>query len=333
MPNLFMIDIVGKQLTAIEEEILRHPQVGGVILFTPNYSDKAQIKQLTNAIRQIRDDLIIAVDHEGGEVQRFHRGGVACAPAAQVYGEAYDLDPVAGIKLTKDWSKKIAADLHDCGVNLNFVPVLDLHDDGSTIIGQLGRAFHSEPELVTILAGAFIDEMKEAKMPSIGKHFPGHGRCLGANSDSHLSLPVNDASLEQLMSLDIKPFSDLIKAGKLDAVMAAHVLYPKVDPVNPAGYSKRWLKDILRDNLGFEGLVMSDCLSMKGADIGDMRVRAQRSLEAGCDMLILCQQERSFLLDFLKNNHFDQCPESIRRIQLFKEKMHEEESLVCSFTG
>lgn len=325
MPNLFIIDLEGTQITEIEQQILKHPEVGAVVLFTKNFEDKKQLKQLTASIRQVRDDIFIAVDHEGGEVQRFHRHDFFPAPAAQVYGDTYDLDPATGIQLAKRYGKKISRELFLCGVDLNFAPVLDLHDDKSAIIGQLARAFHADPHVVAILSEAFIEGMHEEGMPSVGKHFPGHGRCEG---DSHIAYPVNCDSVLKLRRLDVKPFCDLIEKHRLDAVMAAHVLYPAVDSENPAGYSKRWLKDILRDELGFEGLVMSDCLSMKGADIGDMPTRAQRSVEAGCDMLILCNEKREELLAFLNAHHFKQSLASKQRIELFKQSMRRFNSVV-----
>lgn len=318
MSNLFIIDLEGTQMSAIEEQILNHPQVGAVILFTRNFQDKEQLKQLTAAIRKIRSDVFIAVDQEGGFIQRFQRHGFFPAPALKVLGDAYDLDPATAMVLAKRYGNTICEELLECGVDLNFAPILDLHDDRSTIIGQLGRAFHADPAIVAILSEAFIEGMHEAGMPSVGKHFPGHGRCEG---DSHIAYPVNHDSVTKLRQLDVKPFCDLIEKHKLDAVMAAHVLYPAVDSENPAGYSKRWLKDILRDELGFEGLVMSDCLSMKGADIGDMPTRAKRSVEAGCDMLILCNEKRDELLEFLTANTFKQSPESMQRIELFKYSM------------
>jgi beta-N-acetylhexosaminidase len=322
MPNLFMVDLKSTQLSAIEAEIIKHPAVGGIILFTQNFINKDQLKQLTATIRGIRPDIFIAVDHEGGAVQRFQKHGFFPAPALTHYGEVYSDNAEAGLTMIARNSARIAAELQECGVDLNFAPVLDLHHPDSTIIGQLGRAFHSNPQVVTQLAKAFIDVMHKADMPSVAKHFPGHGRCLGSDSDSHTALPVNAAPLETLLELDIKPFSELIKANKVDAIMAAHVLYPAVDAVNPAGYSKQWLQTILREQLGFKGLVMSDCLSMKGADIGDMPTRVQRSLDAGCDMLILCQQDRQVLLDLLNTHNFAQSPDSIDRIAAFKHSMH-----------
>src|SRR3990167_5105488 len=318
MSNLFIIDLEGTQMSAIEEQILNHPQVGAVILFTRNFQDKEQLKQLTASIHDIRSDIFIAVDQEGGVIQRFQRHGFFPAPALKVFGDAYDLNPATGIALAKQYAQKICEELLECGIDLNFAPVLDLQDERSTIIGQLGRAFHADPTVVGILSDAFIEGMHEAGMPSVGKHFPGHGRCEG---DSHIAYPVNHDSVTQLRQLDVKPFCDLIENHRLDAVMAAHVLYPAVDSENPAGYSTIWLKNILRGELDFEGLVMSDCLSMKGADIGDMPTRAKRSVEAGCDMLILCNEKREALLNFLNTNTFKQSPASEQRIEAFKQAM------------
>ena len=179
-----------------------------MILFTRNFEDKKQLKRLTDSIRTIRPDIFIAVDHEGGEVQRFHRQGFFPAPAIKVFGEAYDLNRETGRNLASRFGKKISRELLECGIDLNFAPILDLHDDKSTIIGQLGRAFHADPAVVVELSDAFIEGMHEVGMPSVGKHFPGHGRCEG---DSHVEFPVNSDSVTKLFQFDLKPFRDLIE--------------------------------------------------------------------------------------------------------------------------
>ena len=318
MPNLLMIDLEGTAITPIEQDILSHSQVGAVILFERNFESKTQLKVLTDSIRQIRSDIFIAVDQEGGAIQRFRREGFCAAPAAMTYGLAYDHHAETGIYLAKTYGQRIAEELIDCGVDLNFAPVLDLHDLQSSIIGQLDRAFHATPEGVAVLAGAFIDGMHQAGMPAVGKHFPGHGRCV---ADSHLTLPTHAVSRADLEAWDLQPFNQLIQQKKLDAVMAAHVVYPALDPNYPAGYSKYCLNTLLRDALHFDGLVISDCLSMKGADIGDLPTRAHQAVEAGCELLILCNEPRLSLLNFLKEQHFDQTLDSARHFAQFKAGM------------
>lgn len=318
MSNLLMIDLLGTTVSALEKELLQHTEVGAVVLFSKNFENKDQLKRLTHAILNIREDLFIAVDQEGGAIQRFQRHQFLTAPAVKTYGDVYDLSPDAGIALAKQYAEHISRDLLECGVDLNFAPVLDLHDEHSTIIGQLQRAFHADPEVLSILAESFIDGMHRQGMPSVGKHFPGHGRCV---ADSHLSTTVNNDTKEQLWALDLKPFIELIAKNKLDAVMAAHVIYPAVDPDFAAGFSSIWLQDILRKQLGYHGLVISDCLSMKGADIGDLATRAKHAVAAGCDMLILCNEPREALLSFLNQHDFAHSVASQQRIEQFKQLM------------
>ena len=317
MPSQFMVDIEGTELSHIERELLAHPNVGAVILFTRNFINPEQLAQLTGEIRRINPALFITVDHEGGNVQRFQRQGFSSIPAARSYGKVYELHREVGLAYTHEYGKIMAHDLLAHDIDLSLAPILDL-EGNSRIIAGLDRAFHSSPDAVTDLAGAFIQGMNDAGMPAVGKHFPGHGSIV---SDSHIAMPTSSASLEELEANDLKPFSELINKGLLTAMMPAHVTYEAIDKNNPAGFSKIWLHDILRTKLGFKGLILSDCLSMKGADIGNLKTRAERALKAGCDMLIVCQQPRELLLELMRSLSVEQTPESAARITAFKKQM------------
>ncbi len=272
-----MIDIAGTELTAPERERLRHPLVGGVILFSRNYESRQQLQALCADIHGLREPpLLIAVDHEGGRVQRF-REGFTALPAMRELGGWWQATPRAACECTHDIGYLMAAELRALGVDLSFAPVLDLDWGRSGVIGN--RAFHGDPEAVTALAGALIDGMHAAGMACCGKHFPGHG---WVEADSHLAIPVDERSLTELEP-DLTPYRRL----KLDAVMPAHVIYPRVDD-RPAGFSPIWLGK-LRGELGFDGVIFSDDLSMEGAAFaGDMVARAEAAWRAGCDMLIIC---------------------------------------------
>lgn len=317
MPNLFMVDLLGTEVSEEEINILKHPNVGALLLFSRNFTSPEQLKGLIETVRIIRPDIFIAVDHEGGIVQRFQRHGFRSLPAARVYGDVFNLNPETGIKLAEQYGEIMANDLLDYGIDLSLAPVLDLHGI-SSVIGKLDRAFHSDPEVVVLLATAFIRGMKKAGMPATGKHIPGHG---SVSSDSHIAKPTSDMPMEALRAMDLKPFADLIDRNLLAAVMPAHVTYTAIDPENPAGFSKIWLQDILRDTLHFKGLVLSDCLGMAGADIGGIPVRINQALEAGCDMLIVCNQPRAILHEALQSVTFVQSRESAERIDAFKNQM------------
>lgn len=284
-----MIDIQGTALIEEERVLLKHPGVGGVLLFSRNYSDKETLKNLIVDIRESAGhSVLIAVDHEGGRVWRF-REGFTRLEAAHEYGLLYDKNP----NEARAWAEKngwvMASELLTCGIDLSFAPVLDLDYGLSEVIGD--RAFHRDPKVVVELAGAFIDGMHRAGMAVTGKHFPGHG---GIRTDSHFKEAIDNRLLDELMKEDILPFCHL--SHKLNAIMPAHVIFPNVDSV-PAGFSKRWLQDILRQKLNFQGAIISDCISMKGAAMGgDFVVRSRMALDAGCDMVILAQQDRDTLL-------------------------------------
>lgn len=317
MPNCFIVDVSSTELSAQEAILIKNPLIGGIILFSRNFINPLQLKKLIASIHAIRPDIFLAVDHEGGIVQRFQRFGIRSLPAARVFGDVYHLNATVALELAKRYGEIMAADLLALGIDISFAPVLDLHDC-SAVIGKLDRAFHQDPHAVASLADAFIQGMHQAGMPATGKHFPGHGSVI---SDSHLFLPESDLNKTQLFEKDLKPFMQIIAKKSLDAVMPAHVLYPKIDPDWPAGYSELFLKNILRDELHFEGLVISDCLGMTGADIGSMEQRTLQALHAGCDMLIVANQEQSTLRRLLESFVFVQSADSLQRIEIFKSKM------------
>jgi len=282
-----MVDLVGLELSEVERDILQHPLVGGVILFSRNYESPEQVTALTESIRALRDPhLLISVDHEGGRVQRFRQGFTRLPPIGAL-GKHFMQHP----ELTRQRAEKtgwlMAAELRAVGVDFSFAPVLDLDYGVSEIIGD--RSFHRDPEAVASMAHAYIQGMKRAKMSAVGKHFPGHG---AVEVDSHLGLPVDSRHFEDMIQADILPFSRLCQT-ELAGIMPAHIVYEQSDSL-PAGFSPFWIKEVLRDRLGFQGAVLSDDLSMEGAAIiGDPLARAEAALEAGCDMVLVCNKPES----------------------------------------
>jgi beta-N-acetylhexosaminidase len=277
-----MLDLAGRELCAEDRELLRHPAVGGVILFTRNYESPEQVRALVDGIHALRDPhLLVGVDQEGGRVQRF-RDGFTHLPPLACLGRIYDSDRARAKHLARVTGWLMASELRAVGVDISFAPVLDLDYGVSTIIGN--RALHRRPEIVAELATAYQAGMHEAGMAATGKHFPGHG---AVAADSHVDLPVDGRRFADIEQWDLVPFRRLIDAG-LAAVMMAHVVYADVDRL-PAGYSRIWIRDILRRQLAFQGLVFSDDLSMEGACLaGDHAARAHAALEAGCDMVLVC---------------------------------------------
>jgi len=300
-----MLDVVGTTLNADDIRRIRHPLTGGVILFARNYQSRKQLTELTAAIHEARPGIAIAVDHEGGRVQRFRTDGFTHLPAMRKLGELWDKDVLAATKAATDVGYVLAAELRACGVDLSFTPVLDLDYGASGVIGD--RAFHRDPRVVTLLAKSLNHGLMLAGMLNCGKHFPGHGY---VKADSHLEIPVDERDLELILADDAAPYGWL--GLSLVGVMPAHVIYPKVDP-HPAGFSRVWLT-MLRERFGFDGIIFSDDLSMEGASVaGDVVAGAQAALAAGCDMALICNSpdKADRLLDGLR---VDVSPQSAARI-------------------
>lgn len=277
-----IVDIAGVELTEAERARLLHPQVGGLILFSRNFESTGQLARLTQEIHALRQPpLLITVDHEGGRVQRF-RDGFTVLPPMRELGVLWDGDPEAAKLLARQTGYVLAAELRACGVDLSFTPVLDIDHGNSSVIGN--RAFHSSPAAVTELALGLMHGLRDGGMAAVGKHFPGHGH---VRADSHLEMPVDSRAFADIEKTDLLPFRRLIDNG-MGAIMPAHVVYSRVDE-QPAGFSKRWLDGILRGNLGFDGLIFSDDLSMEGArSAGTIVARADAAFAAGCDMVLVC---------------------------------------------
>ncbi len=282
-----MLDVLGTRLTPEDGARLRHPLVGGVILFKRNYESPGQLAELTAAIHALRaPPLLIAVDHEGGRVQRF-REGFTKIPAMRELGRIWDAHPQRARHLAQQAGYVLAAELRACGVDFSFTPVLDVDHGQSGVIGD--RAFHSDPQAIAELAHSLLLGLRQGGMASVGKHFPGHGFVA---ADSHLDIPVDQRDFVDIELCDLVPFRQMVNFG-LTAVMPAHVIYPKVDS-RPAGFSPVWLKKILRGQLGFEGVIFSDDLSMEGATVaGGIVQRAEAALHAGCDMVLVCNRPES----------------------------------------
>ncbi len=286
-----VLDIAGLTLNEDDRRRLEHPLTGGLILFARNWESRSQLTALCAEIKAIRPDVLICVDHEGGRVQRFKTDGFTHVPAMRKLGDMWMSDGKggegAGAMAATDAATAcgyvLASELRACGVDLTFTPVLDLDWGESGVIGD--RAFHSDPRVATVLAKGVMHGLLLAGMANCGKHFPGHGF---VKADSHVAVPVDRRSLKAILADDAKPYEWL--STSLTSVMPAHVIYPKVDAA-PAGFSSRWLQDILRGQLGFTGAIFSDDLSMEGASVaGSQTQGAIAALNAGCDMVLLCNQ-------------------------------------------
>ena len=275
-----MLDVVGKSLSDDDLRRLHHPLTGGVILFARNYESRGQVTALCAEIHRARPGILIAVDHEGGRVQRFRSDGFTRLPAMRSLGQLWDRDVLESCKAATALGYVLAAELRACGVDLSFTPVLDLDYGPSEVIGD--RAFHRDPRVVTMLAKNINHGLLQAGMANCGKHFPGHGFVA---ADSHIAIPVDERDPKDILKEDAAPYGWL--GMSLSAVMPAHVIYPFFDS-QPAGFSRKWLS-LLRDELGFEGVIFSDDLSMEGASVaGNVVQGAHAALKAGCDMVLVC---------------------------------------------
>jgi beta-N-acetylhexosaminidase len=302
-----LLDLTGFTLTDEERELLQHPLVGGVILFARNYQSPDQITAFVDLIHSLREPrLLISVDHEGGRIQRF-REGFTKLPAAELIGKNYDQNNRHGLELAEHTGWLMAIELRSVGIDFSFAPVLDIHKGISSVIGD--RSFHRDPEVVASLARAFMQGMRRAGMAAVGKHFPGHG---SVKEDSHMTIPVDKRRFEDIQLDDLIAFERLIHAG-LPAIMPAHVIYPAVDN-KPAGFSSVWLKDVLRKQLQFQGIIFSDDISMASAGFaGDYLDRTRTALAAGCDMVLVCNN-RAAVIAVLDNFNYSPNPVSQARL-------------------
>lgn len=304
-----MVDVEGLCLQHHEIQRLKNPLVGAVILFARNYQDPKQLSELCRQIHEVRDEpLLIAIDHEGGRVQRCRSGGFTHLPAMRDLGELWDSNQEASLDLAREVGYVLAAELAACGVDFSFTPVLDLDYGLSEVIGN--RSFHRNPEVVAKLAEALIEGLGEAGMSSCGKHFPGHGF---VEADSHVAIPVDTREFDEIWEEDIKPYVALGHL-KLPSLMPAHVIYEKVDSM-PAGFSKFWIQEVLRQRMNYQGMVFSDDLTMEGASVvGGIVERANAAFAAGCDMVLVCN--RPDLADeLLANLQHEASAESIERLK------------------
>ena len=281
-PGPVVVDVLGPVLTDEDRERIRHPAAGAVILFARNYENPGQLAALTADIERQREPALpVCVDHEGGRVQRFKEGFTAIPPM-RALGKQWDRDREKARELATSIGYLIASELGAHGVDFSFAPVLDLDYGGSSVIGD--RALHFDPTAVGALGACLVKGLAQGGVGAVGKHFPGHGY---AEADSHVAVPRDDRGFKEIARKDIVPYKAVIEAG-LAGVMPAHVIYPQVD-AQPAGYSTHWLQEILRKQLGFQGIVFSDDLSMEGAAVaGGPPERARAAIAAGCDMVLLC---------------------------------------------
>lgn len=297
-PGPIILDVEGPTLQMSDIKRIAHPMTGGVILFGRNFQSRQQLITLTQAIKKVRSDVLICIDHEGGRVQRCRQDGFTHLPAMRRLGELWSQGPkssesaITAMKAATACGYVLAAELRACGVDFSFTPVLDLDYGNSSVIGD--RSFHRQPEIVFVLAKSLHEGLRLADMANCGKHFPGHG---WAAADSHIAVPVDERNLKMIEKDDMKPYEWLDLS--LTSIMPAHVIYPKIDSL-PAGFSKKWLQTILRKQLGFTGVIFSDDLSMEGASVaGNVVQGAELALQAGCDAVLICN--RPDLADQLLN--------------------------------
>ncbi len=303
--DVLMLDLEGPQLGQEEAEILRHPGVGGVILFSRNFVNVEQVQELVKAIRAQRPDLLLAVDQEGGRVQRFQEG-LTRLPSMGALGDLWKHQPQEAEEAARLLGWLMATEILTLGIDISFAPVLDLNPGVSDIIGR--RAVHADPGVATAVLQAYVRGMHLAGMAATGKHFPGHG---SVAEDSHVAIPVDRRSMEAIEAYDLKTFATLV--DQLQGIMPAHVIYERVAP-EPAGFSTFWLQEILRGRLGFSGMIFSDDLSMEGATVlGSYAERAHGALQAGCDMVLVCNHRAGALEVLAALEHEDMPVHAWRR--------------------
>lgn len=301
------IDLLSTEVLAEEIPLLQHKNTGGVLLFTKNYTDVQQLQNLVNTIRNYAGkEILIAVDHEGGRVWRFNQGFVKPA-AALKFGELYQRDPTLALARLQLAGEVVAHELLACGVDITFAPVLDIDSGISKVIGD--RSYGNNAEVVTSCARAFIAGLNKQGMGAVGKHFPGHGGCV---MDSHFTTAIDNRTIEEITALDLIPFAKL--SNNLTGIMPAHVVYPAID-AKPAGFSRFWLQEVLRQQIGFNGAIISDCLAMFGSGFATNLVNgAVQALDAGCDMVIISHQTREHMLQILDALNWQMHDEQITRI-------------------
>lgn len=293
-----IVDLVGKELSQVEAELIQHPHVGGIIFFSRNYENAEQMAELVQAVRGRRPNLLLAIDQEGGRVQRL-REGFTRLPALQQLGDCYRHSPERAAPIVKSAGWLMAAELRSVGIDISFAPVLDADDSFSQVIGD--RSFGNDIELVIAAGKHYLDGMAEAGMKATAKHFPGHG---AVSADSHLALPVDERDFETVKASDMRTFHALLP--RMGAVMPAHILFKNIDS-RPVGCSSYWLKQVLRRQLGFGGVIFSDDLSMAGAEFsGSYSERAVAALTAGCDAVLVCNQpdKAAEVLTFLQHRQW-----------------------------
>jgi len=310
-----VVDVAGTVMTPAEEARLLHPLVGGVILFARNFTTRKQLVALTKRIHDLRaPSLLIAVDHEGGRVQRFRTDGFTTLPSMRTLGTEWSKNPMDAMRMATDVGYVLGAELRACGVDLSFTPVLDLDFGVSSVIGD--RAFDGDPRVVAMLARALSQGLAQAGMGACGKHFPGHGAVV---ADSHHAVPRDTRSLKKILEHDAAPYQWL-GDQVIPSVMPAHVIYTKVDPM-PAGFSAKWIKEILRKKLRYDGVVFSDDLTMEGAAVaGDILARARAAFNAGCDMALVCNRP-DLADDLLSRLNWKSPRQSLERIERLMPKI------------
>ncbi len=306
------MDVDGLTLTAEDRSLLAHPSVGGIILFSRNFESREQLVDLVAEIRQVRSDLLIAVDQEGGRVQRFKNGFTRLPPLAEI-GRLYQHEPQLALGLAKNTGWLLAAELLACGIDFSFAPVVDVDRGISHVIGD--RSFGDQADVVSALGASMMEGMQEAGMATTLKHFPGHG---AIQADSHVAIPVDERPYDTIAEVDLVPFQRLLATSQ--AVMPAHVIYSSCDE-SPAGFSAFWLQGKLRDTFGFSGVIFSDDLTMEGASVaGGFAQRVERALSAGCTMVLVCNHREGVksALVWLAEHR----PEACQAAEVMRAKAH-----------